>query len=71
MKISEYIKELKNLEAEHGDLEVETYFWGRRNKANPPAIAFRKILKGRERTPEYWNKYDKNEDRKGDKVVRI
>lgn len=71
MKISEYIKELKNLKAEHGDLEVETYFFGRRKEANPPEIAFRKKLKvRRDITPSFWGTYD-GEDSKGDKVIRI
>jgi hypothetical protein len=71
MKISEYIKVLENIKTEHGDLEVDYYYFGRRKEANAPEIAFRKILKGRERTPDYWDKYSGNEDRKGEKVVRI
>ena len=71
MKISEYIEALEQIKHEHGDLEVESYSdcLGR-TPARTPEIAFRKILKSRERKPDFWRTYH-GEDHKGEKVVRV
>jgi hypothetical protein len=71
MILSDYIKALQAIEAEHGDLEVETFFhdWSRRTAPNP-GIAFAKILRHRERRAEFWHSLHGNEQ-KGQKVVRV
>jgi hypothetical protein len=70
MRISEYIGHLEALKSEHGDIEVECDFIWQRKPAPPPAIAYKKILKPRERKPDFWSEID-SEGQKGEKVVRV
>ena len=69
MKISEYVKLLNAIKKEHGDLEVEAYVGGRIT-ANPPKVAYTRVLKGRESKPDFWSNY-MEEDRKGEKVIYL
>lgn len=75
MKISQYIRHLKKIQKEHGNLEVQTsMFDGRRLAANTPEIDHIAILKGREHLPRFASYfcYDSDfTDRKGEKVCRI
>ena len=69
MTISEYIRELEAIRAEHGELEIETYGLScGRCPASTPTIAYKKILAGRQRRPAFWS-YDLKT--KGEKVVRV
>ena len=71
MKISEYVQALEAIEAEHGDLEVETEApWGR-GGARHPEVAFRRILTGRKSRPSFWYPLDPSLSEKGEKVVRV
>lgn len=70
MTLNSFINILESLREEYGgDLEVEQYFYGRKT-VNTPRIGFRKILKGRESRPDFWETYD-GEERKGQMVIRI
>jgi len=69
MRVSRYIQILEDLMKEHGNLEVETYSYGRK-EARIPRIAYRKILKGRESKPDFHNSFDE-ENRKGEKVIKV
>ena len=70
MILSDYIKALQAIEAEHGDLEVETFFVdGSRRTAPKPEIDFRKILSPRQHKPAFWSAT--NPETKGQKVVRV
>jgi hypothetical protein len=76
MKISEYIGVLQAIAAEHGDLEVEIMdAMENRVTARPPSLAYRAILKPRERKPAFyeWYRYAPNAEteRKGEAVCRI
>ena len=70
MKLSEYIKQLEFLFETEGDLEVDTYREWDRIQAPSPKVAFRKILKGRETKPRFWDWTD-GEAAKGEKVIKI
>ena len=69
MKGSEYIKRLQFLVDTFGDLEVETWVYSRK-PAPRPDLGYRKILKGRERTPEFWDTWHE-EDQKGERVIKV
>lgn len=73
MKISEYIKALETIRAEHGDLELDTMSVdGCRRPACSPKVGFRKILKGRESKPAFWYEWASDcVGRQGDKVCVI
>lgn len=72
MKVSKYIQILEHLMKEHGDLEVETTRVDfSRKEATKPMIAYRRILKGRESKSCFYSAILDNEDRKGEKVIRI
>lgn len=68
MRISELIAHLQSIQAEHGDLECDAITQNGREQLTFPAIAYRKILKGREWRSGFWWPSD-GESRKGDKVV--
>jgi hypothetical protein len=71
MILSDYIKALQAIEAEHGDLEVETLFPdGSRRTVPNPGIEFAKILGRRESRAEFWRSWH-GEERKGKRVVRV
>jgi len=63
MTISEMIAALEQFRAQHGDLEVETFSgFGNRVKHRGPVLDHRRILKGRERKPQFaWHKEDQGE----------
>lgn len=70
MKISEYVAELEKIREEHGDLEVEKEIDRyERITARSPTVAYRMILRGRERIPRFWL-YEEG-DRRGEKVVKV
>ena len=73
MKISEFIEQLQKLQAEQGDLEVQTTVVnGERIDHRGPQIAYAKVLKGRERKPEFIRKGPFTDvDRIGEKVCRV
>ena len=73
MILSDYIKALQAIEAEHGDLEVQTEFCDQaRVEAGKPKVAFALVLKGRESKPRFWlDWFSDHKDRKGQKVVRL
>jgi len=72
VKISEYIAQLAAIQLEHGDLECETFnYHGDRVTARLPVAAFKKVLRGRESKPSFYEGYDKDESRRGEKVCRI
>jgi hypothetical protein len=69
MKLSYYIYVLENLLEANGDLDVEILNWDdERIPAREPHIAYRQILKGRQKKDRFWCTDDKL---KGDKVIRI
>lgn len=71
VKISELIEKLQNLEAEHGDLQVDTWNVDRdRVSQRNPQIAYRKILTGRQSKPSFWSVFD-GKDACGEKVIRL
>ena len=72
MKISEYIAHLAAIQLEHGDLECESFnYHGDRVAARCPVVSFKKVLRGRESKPSFYESYDKDESRRGEKVCRI
>lgn len=74
MVISELIAALERIKTEHGDLDVETDNHGRRVPVNEVALAYRKVLKGRQTREEFWYPFlDKyyGESRRGEPVCRI
>jgi uncharacterized protein YkuJ len=74
MRTTELIERLKKLVEENGDLEItSTYGWN--GEVFVPNMEYvkvrnRKILKGREYLPRYWEKCD-GEERRGEKVIAI
>ena len=74
MKISELIRDLEHMMAEHGDLDVEKSTWdGSRRASMLPTIDHRAVLKGRESKPRFLSEFygaDRN-GREGDKVCRL
>ena len=70
MRVSRYIQILEDLMKEHGDLEVEQYFFYRRREAITPQIAYQKILKKRESKPGFWQDWH-GESCKGKKVIQV
>ena len=71
MTISEYVRHLERIKREHGDLPVEDYdSYSGRGAAIKPEVAYRKVLRKRERKPRFWLDYEAQE-LKGEKVVRI
>ena len=71
MKISEYIKCLSAIANECGDLEVQKYNGNfDRVEAPEPAIAFAKLLTGRQSKTDFHN-ISNPENTKGEMVVRI
>jgi hypothetical protein len=68
MKASEFIAQIEAFIAEHGDLEVETYgAQGTRETHLGPQLAYRKLLRGRERNPAFaWL-----DEHRGEPVCRI
>ncbi len=73
MKVSEYIKALQELQAQHGDLEVYAYKAGAVRKAPEPGVENLRILSKRESVQDYWRKtYSRcTPENKGEKVVSI
>lgn len=71
MRISQYIKVLKKIMEEHGDLPVEKYGFSGRHDALPPEIAYRKILTGRQSKPDFWSKHSDPIGAMGDTVCKI
>ncbi len=71
MKLSSYILSLERILETEGDLDVECYvpFTGRLT-ARVPKVSYRRILKGREKRPDFWSSID-GDDRKGEKVVQV
>jgi len=70
MKLSKYIKQLEVLFETEGDVEVDTYRAWDRIPAPDPKVAFRKILKGRETKPRFWN-WAGGEAAKGAMVIKV
>ena len=59
MKISEYIKELEKVKAEIGDVEVETLnSKPARVTAESPTVAYRLILSGTAKNPQFFDESD-------------
>ena len=76
MKISELIYALECMKRDHGDLDVERMDMnGERIPIQPPELAHRAKLKGRERKPMFAESYRHEKDyeavRKGDPVCRL
>lgn len=76
MKLSTYIDLLQKLLAEHGDLDVMGYnhgsgVLGANREASVPEIKHLAILKGREKTPRFYNKYRDTPDQQGQAVVKV
>ena len=76
MKISELIYALECMQREHGDLDVERMTMnGDRAPIQPPKLAHRAKLKGRESKPRFAESYsyekDYESERKGDPVCRL
>ena len=75
MKISEYVRHLEEIQADFGDLEVETVnFNFDRVSARKPTIDHMAILFGRESKPRVasWFKYSPDyEQRKGEMICLI
>ena len=72
MKISEMVHLLTQIQAEHGDLEVETTGWdGARRPSPEPLVDFRALLHGRETKPRFASYYFDDIGRTGDKVCRL
>jgi hypothetical protein len=71
MKVSDMIRLLEEFRAEHGDLPVERFGVDcNRQAAAPPRLEHRKILKGRESCPRFWQSYNEP-DRKGEPVCKL
>lgn len=74
MTITEYIKHLEDIRAEHGELEVDTEGFSGRRSAREPVVTYRKILGKRESRQEFWMDYSWDPTMrcaKGQKVVRV
>lgn len=76
MKISELIYALHAIQREHGDLDVEhRTMKGDRAPIQPPKLAHRAKLKGRESKPRFAEAYSYEKDyeaeRKGTPVCRL
>lgn len=71
MKISEYIAKLSEIQAQHGDLEVDEEFITGRRSAQGPVVAYRRIMNNRQRRPAFWSEYGDDPASKGQKVVRV
>jgi hypothetical protein len=74
MMLSQYMRELSVLLAEHGDLEVNTLrFNGERMLAPRPKLAYKRILEKREWKEDFWHDDGSEHDieHRGEKVVRI
>ena len=75
MKISQYIRHLKNIQKEHGDLTVQKYTGScDRIDAPAPVLDHAAILKGRETKHRFASSFtwEKGcEERVGEKVCRI
>ena len=73
MTLADYIIELQKLEAEHGsDIEVcVAAFNGERLAASSPKVAYKLILKGRERLERFWYEYADDNNYQGKKVIKL
>ena len=71
MKISELIGLLQAMQEEHGDLEVEGLdINGYRRPINPPRLAYKMILTGKQWKDSFWyGGY--SVERRGDLVCRL
>ena len=75
MKISQYIRHLKNIQREHGDLPVQKYHGScDRIDAPAPVLDYEAVLKGRETKSRFSSSFtwEKGcDDRIGEKVCRV
>ena len=72
MKLKNYIWELEAIMARYGgEIEVDQYegSWDRIN-ANPPEIAYRRVLSKRESKEGFWYHGDE-ESKRGEMVVKL
>lgn len=67
IKLSEYIKHLQRIQAEHGDLPVTSYNYSGVGGAYPPTVRYMLILNPKQHTSRYWT--DEEPERRGEKVV--
>lgn len=71
MRISDFVQKLQAMQAEHGDLEVETDNVFGRVSHGGPEVAYRKVLAKRERKACFWSGGSWEKGQQGDKVCRI